>query len=82
MKLGIYTIEKTLFEGEVKEIIATTTAGEISILPNHVPLISRLVKAPLRFITDAGEQSVAVASGFIEVQPESSVTILVDTAAA
>ena len=79
MKLGIYTIEKTLFEGDVKEIIATTAAGEIAVLPNHVPLISRLVKAPLRFITDEGEQNVPVESGFIEVQPESSVTVLIDT---
>ena len=63
---------------DVKEIIATTAAGEIAILPNHVPLISRLLKASLRFITNEGEQSVPVESGFIEVQPESFVTVLVD----
>jgi F-type H+-transporting ATPase subunit epsilon len=85
MKLGIYTIEKKLFEGDVDEIIAKTTTGEISILPNHIPLMTRLVKGWIKFKKNNSEtgrldeQSIEVSSGFLEVQPENSVVVLADT---
>ncbi len=80
MHLGVYTIEKTLFEGEVQKIIAKTTTGEISVLPDHIPLISKLVKSVLRVIDTSGaEKDITIDSGFIEVQPENKVTVLVDT---
>jgi F-type H+-transporting ATPase subunit epsilon len=79
MKLGIYSIEKTLFEGDVKEIIAKTTTGEISILPDHIPLVTQLVKAPLKLITNSDEKKeIHIDSGFLEVQPENSIVVLVD----
>lgn len=81
MKLGIYTIEKTLYEGEVKEIIAKTSTGEISIFENHIPLISKIAIGPLRVKEISGaEKSIAMGSGFIEIQPENSVVVLIDTA--
>jgi F-type H+-transporting ATPase subunit epsilon len=80
MKLGIYTIEKTLYEGEVQELIAKTTLGEVSILPGHIPLISRLVKAPLRIIEQSGEEKIIdIDAGFLEVQPQNSMVVLVDS---
>jgi len=80
MKLGIYTIEKTLYEGDVQEIVAKTATGEITVLENHIPLISRLIRAPIRLIENTGsEKRIDINSGFLEVQPENNVTILVDT---
>ena len=80
MKLGIYTIEKTLYEGEVKEVIAKTTTGEISILQNHIPLVTRLTAGPLAFIAENGGRSeLLIQSGFLEVQPEDGVVVLTDT---
>jgi F-type H+-transporting ATPase subunit epsilon len=80
MRLGVYTIEKALYEGEVDELIAKTSTGEISVLANHIPLISRLVKAPLTIVTSGGERTtISINSGFLEVQPENSIVVLVDT---
>jgi F-type H+-transporting ATPase subunit epsilon len=80
MKLGIYTIEKTLYEGDVKEIVARSSTGEITVLPGHIPLISRLVKSPLHLIEESGDsRTIDIDSGFLEVQPENNVIILVDT---
>lgn len=76
MNLGIYTIEKTLYEGEIKEIVAKTTVGEITVLPNHIPLITELVLAPIRIIEKDGSEKTITISGFMEVQPESNVVIL------
>lgn len=79
MNLGIYSVEKTIFEGEVKEIIAKTTTGEISVLQNHIPLVTKLVAAPLRVVKQNGEEEAfQINSGFLEVQPEHSVVVLVD----
>jgi F-type H+-transporting ATPase subunit epsilon len=80
MKLGVYTIEKTLYEGEIKELIAKSSTGEISILQNHIPLITKLVAAPLRIIEiDGTEKSIDIGSGFLEVKPENSIVVLIDT---
>ena len=80
MKLGIYTIEKTLYEGEIKELIAKSSTGEISILANHIPLITKLIAAPLRIIeADGTEKSVDVGTGFLEIKPENNIVVLVDS---
>lgn len=77
MKLGIYTIEKTLYEGDVKEIVAKTTTGEIAVLENHIPLITELATAPVRIIESSGKEiSIPIEKGFMEIQPENSVVIL------
>lgn len=76
MNLGIYTIEKTLYEGQVKQIVAKTTTGEITVLPDHIPLITELVVAPLRLIEKDGTEKSITLSGFMEIQPESNVVIL------
>ncbi len=79
MKLGIYTIEKTLYEGEVDEIVARTVSGEITILPNHIPVVSKLTKGPLIIKEHSGsEKIIDIGSGFIEIQPESNVIVLAD----
>jgi F-type H+-transporting ATPase subunit epsilon len=80
MKLGVYTIEKTLYEGDITELIAKTTSGEIAVLENHVPLITRLIEAPLRIKEKAGtEKVIHIEGGYLEIQPENSIVVLVDT---
>jgi F0F1-type ATP synthase epsilon subunit len=79
MKLGVYTIEKTLYEGEIQGLIAESSTGQISIFENHIPLISRLVSAPLIIKESSGvEKKLHIGAGFLEVQPENSIVVLVD----
>lgn len=52
MTLEIRTPEKALFFGRVKSFYARAVDGEIGILPEHAPLATRLVSAPLRFVRD------------------------------
>lgn len=79
MKLKIYSLKKVLFEGEAKSLSAKSTGGELTILDNHRPLITMLKAGPLK-ITDSKDQmqAVDIASGFLEVKPESIVTVLAD----
>lgn len=79
MKLSIYSIQSTLFEGEAEKLIAKTVMGEITILDNHLPLVSLLQGPRIEIIDMKGEKNtIPISSGFLEVRPESDVVILVE----
>ena len=37
---SVLTLSGTIFEGDVNKVIVTTSEGEITILKNHIPLIT------------------------------------------
>ena len=85
--VDIVSLEKRLYKGEVKAIIAPTTSGQVTILPNHIPLITHLEAGELRLKVDEGQGIyapdtifVAVSGGFLEVKPGSRVDIIADSA--
>jgi F-type H+-transporting ATPase subunit epsilon len=79
MRLSIYTIENTLFSGEAEKVIAKTTTGEITVLKDHIPLISPLTRAPIRIVDATGKENIInIESGFIDVRPNNNVVILAD----
>lgn len=86
MKLSIYTIRKTIFEGETPRITVPTTTGEITVLENHIPYVSILASGALRYVrivaegagTAEKEEAVAIKGGFIEVRDNNEVRILAD----
>lgn len=78
LTLGIYSLEKTLFEGTVQEIVAKTVTGEITILENHIPLISELASGILVALEPSGKRlEFKIERGFLEVRSQSHVVILV-----
>lgn len=81
LTLEIITQEKHVETETVSQVTAMTEAGEVTILPDHVPLFSRLKPGELRYITPSGIKAVfAVTGGFMDVSPRNIVTILADTA--
>ncbi len=79
MHLSIYSLEKIIFDGDIEEIIAKTVSGEITVLRNHIPLITQLLSAPVRFKIIGGiEKTIHVHSGFLEVKPDNKIVILLD----
>ncbi len=80
MRVSVYTIEKTLFEGDAEKIIARTSTGEITVLDDHIPLVSKLMGPAIRIIDkNQKEHIINCGSGFIEVRPKKEVVILGDT---
>jgi F-type H+-transporting ATPase subunit epsilon len=79
IRLDIVTPEKVTYSASVNMVIARTLSGDIGILPGHASLIGALAVWPLRILTDDGEDQIAVAGGFIEVQPD-KVTVLANCA--
>lgn len=75
----IATPERVVFKDEVDSITLPTTMGEITILPNHIPLISVLKTGEITVKKGENEFSMAVAGGFVEVLSE-KVVVLADRA--
>ena len=42
MKLKIITHERIIYDGEVDEIVVTTTLGQIGVLKDHIPITTSL----------------------------------------
>ena len=77
LKVAIYSIQSTLYEGEAEKLICRTPQGEITVLDNHLPLVSALEGPRVRvFGAAGGEQNIPIGGGVLEIRPESEVTIL------
>ncbi len=80
LSLKIVTPERIVFEQTVDSVTAMTEMGEVTILPDHIPLIANLRAGELR-VKNGGEESFLVAStGFLEVRGNNEIVILADTA--
>ncbi len=75
----IATPERVVFKDEVEQITLPTKMGEITVLPNHIPLISVLVPGEIIVKKQNVVKTMSVSGGFIEVQAE-KVVVLADTA--
>jgi F-type H+-transporting ATPase subunit epsilon len=80
IQVEVVSAEESIFSGPAKFVALPGEAGELGILPGHVPLITRIKPGAVRIEkADGGEEFVFVAGGILEVQPK-VVTVLSDTA--
>ena len=78
--VDVVSAEESIFSGEAKFVALPGEAGELGILPGHIPLITRIKPGAVRIEkADGGEEFVFVAGGILEVQPD-AITVLSDTA--
>lgn len=80
LKLKIVTPEKIVLQDSVSQVSLDTKMGQITVLPNHRPLISELVPGEIIIKKDGGKEDwMAISGGFVEVLP-AGVIVLADTA--
>jgi len=78
MKVFVYSLERILYEGEVKSLTVKTSGGEITILDNHRPLITDILKSVLKVIDlNNKEHYFRTSSGFLEVNNLNEVKVLI-----
>jgi len=79
LQVDIVSAEQQIFSGQADMVIAPGEAGELGILPEHSPLLTRIKPGTVR-IQSAGnpEEVIYVSGGMMEVQPD-RVTVLADT---
>lgn len=80
LSLDIITQEEHLLSETVDQITAPSVGGEVTILPNHIPLFTKLDDGLIRFKKNGIDHEYAVMGGFMDVAPNNRVTILADTA--
>lgn len=79
MRLTIHTIEATQFDRDVISVTLPTEAGEITILEQHLPLVSLVKPGNIKVIEPSGREEIIQfeSRGFLEVLPEGrGITIL------
>ncbi|MDX9778639.1 MAG: ATP synthase F1 subunit epsilon [Patescibacteria group bacterium] len=80
IKFEIVTPEKVVSKQQVLQATVPTLDGEITVLPEHIPLVSILKPGVLELKKLDGElEIIAVAGGFIEVLRD-KIVILADSA--
>jgi F-type H+-transporting ATPase subunit epsilon len=80
IRVDVVSAEASIFSGDAKFVALPGEAGELGILPGHIPLITRIKPGAVRIEkADGGEEFVFVAGGILEVQPN-HITVLSDTA--
>jgi F-type H+-transporting ATPase subunit epsilon len=79
--VDIVSAEEQIFSGLAEFVALPGEAGELGILPGHMPLMTRIKPGAVRVKVpnQADEELVFVAGGILEVQP-GLVTVLADTA--
>ena len=77
--LSVVTPERVVFEERVTFFSVKGAAGELGILPNHIPLLTGLRPGLLQYRGEGKEGVIAVAGGFLNVQPTKAI-VLADAA--
>lgn len=80
IQFEIVTPERVVLKEEILQITLPTQAGEITVLPNHLPLVATLKPGIIHLKKKDGESEIiSISGGFIEVL-KNKIVILADTA--
>jgi len=69
LKVEIVTPEAPLWVGEATALIARSSEGWFTVLPQHMDMVGDVVPSVVRVDTDEGEIAIAVHGGFFQVGP-------------
>jgi F-type H+-transporting ATPase subunit epsilon len=75
----LITPEKTVYKEEIEQLTIPTSTGEITVLPNHSSLFTKVEQGEMIIKKNSKEQFLAVTEGFLEVN-KNIATLLADYA--
>ncbi|OGG19911.1 ATP synthase F1 subunit epsilon [Candidatus Gottesmanbacteria bacterium RIFCSPHIGHO2_02_FULL_40_13] len=76
--LEIITPDRVVFSDQVEMVTATSVMGTIGILPQHVPLFSKLVQGEVKISKDNKDFFLAIGGGFIEVTKDKTYILVTE----
>ena len=80
LNVSVVAVDRSIWVGPAKSIVAKTPEGEIGILPGHEPVLSLLVNGVVRIeSTEGAKVAVAVHGGFVAMDSD-NVRILAEVA--
>lgn len=69
--IDLVAVDARIWSGEASVVSATTTEGDIGVLPGHAPLLGALAPdSVVRIATAEGERAYRVAGGYLSVTDE------------
>ena len=80
LKLKIVSPEKSLYEGEAESVSLSTPQGQITVLPNHIPLVSSLAAGEIKIAENGQVRHLVVTGGVIEIKKDNQIVVLADAA--
>ena len=80
LHLSIVTPERIVYEDEVDSVSVMTDMGEVTVLPDHIPLVANLRAGELTLRKDGVSEYLVASTGFLEVRPGNKLVVLADTA--
>ena len=80
LQVNIVSAEQSIFSGEAEMVVAPGESGELGILPQHAPLLTRIKPGvvKVKLVGKDEEEVIYVSGGILEVQPK-ALTILANT---
>lgn len=79
LRLEVITPQRVVLSEEVDAVVIPAVEGEITVLPQHLPLFTRIVPGEIKYIEGKQERFMAVQEGFLEVSND-NVNILTNYA--
>lgn len=79
IELKIVTPEKILLQETVEGVTFPTVEGEITVLPDHLPIIAAIKPGELKIKKDGKEKFLSITRGVLEVDGK-TITLLTDAA--
>lgn len=77
MRFSIITTERIVYQKDVTQVTLPTQAGEITVLADHIPLVSVMKTGAVRVVEPNGDKhTLAVSGGLLEVRKNGEVLVL------
>ena len=71
IRLEVASPERSVFEGDVSDLLAPAVDGYLGVLPGHAPLVTVLGSGVLSFVSGEGEKRyLMVQGGLMEILPD------------
>jgi F-type H+-transporting ATPase subunit epsilon len=80
LNVSVVAVDRKIWVGAAKSIVAKTTEGEIGIMPGHEPMLSLLVDGLVRIEPVDGDRVVVAVHGGFAAMDSDNVRILAETA--
>ncbi|MDP3372587.1 MAG: F0F1 ATP synthase subunit epsilon [Candidatus Paracaedibacteraceae bacterium] len=74
----IISVSNTIFHGDVEKVILPGVEGVMTLLPNHMSIISELTPGTVSFWSNDNEKNIPISGGFVEMRNNKCTVYLKD----
>ena len=74
-RLQVVTVTESLFDGEAQSLELRGMDGDLTVLANHEPFMTRIEPCTIKVVTNDGTHEFPVANGVLEVASNRAVVL-------